>query len=73
VVRRVFSPDEIAAAVHEAGRLVRRKDLIDTRNLRCRWQPHCDGGDHREQRYREFLGWLREKYADYGKTNVYFA
>jgi ectoine hydroxylase-related dioxygenase (phytanoyl-CoA dioxygenase family) len=45
VVRRVFTPDEIAAAVTEADRLVNRKDLIDTRNLRCRWQPHCDDGE----------------------------
>jgi hypothetical protein len=45
VVRGVFAPDEIAAAAGEAERLVTRKDLIDTRNLRCRWQPHCDDGE----------------------------
>jgi ectoine hydroxylase-related dioxygenase (phytanoyl-CoA dioxygenase family) len=45
VVRDVFAPDEIAAAVAEADRLVIRKDRIDTRNLRCRWQPHSDNGE----------------------------
>jgi ectoine hydroxylase-related dioxygenase (phytanoyl-CoA dioxygenase family) len=45
VVCGVFTADEIAAASAEADRLVNRKDLIDTRNLRCRWQQHCDGGE----------------------------
>ena len=45
VVRRVFTPDEIAAALAEADRLFKRQDLIDMRNLRCRWQPHCDDGE----------------------------
>jgi ectoine hydroxylase-related dioxygenase (phytanoyl-CoA dioxygenase family) len=45
VVREVFTPDEIAAALAESERLVHRKDLIDTRNLRCRWQPRCEDGE----------------------------
>jgi hypothetical protein len=45
VVRGVFAPDEIAVAAAEADRLLTRKDLIETRNLRCRWQPHCDDGE----------------------------
>jgi ectoine hydroxylase-related dioxygenase (phytanoyl-CoA dioxygenase family) len=45
IVRAVFSPDEIAAAATEADHLIGRKDLIDTRNLRCRWQPHCEDGE----------------------------
>jgi hypothetical protein len=45
IVRGVFTPDEIAAARHEAERLVARRDLVDTRNLRCRWQPHCEDGE----------------------------
>jgi len=32
-----------------------------------------DRGDRREQHYREFLGWLRKKYAEYDKINVSFA
>jgi hypothetical protein len=106
IVPGVFLPEEIAAAA-EAEHLVRRQDLIDTRNLRCRWQPHwehdeclrgrrlprsapnasnrwrrllylsynadSDGDGRREQHYREFLAWLRKKYAEYGRTNVYFA
>src|SRR5262245_26250218 len=45
VVQGVFTPDEMEAAAAEAETLVARKDLIDTRNLRCRWQPHCDDGE----------------------------
>src|SRR6516225_3935045 len=45
IVREVFTPDEVAAAGAEAERLVARQDLIDMRNLRCRWQPHCDDGE----------------------------
>jgi hypothetical protein len=37
------------------------------------YNPNSDGGDRREAHYREFLPWLRGKYAQYGKTNVYFA
>ncbi len=40
ILRRLFSPLEIAAAVFEAEALRRREDLIDTRNIRCRWQNH---------------------------------
>jgi hypothetical protein len=43
------------------------------RLLYLSYNADSDGGDRREQHYREFLGWLRKKYAEYGKTNVYFA
>lgn len=43
------------------------------RMLYLSYNKHSDGGDRRERHYREFLGWLRKKYAQYGKTNVYFA
>jgi 2-aminoethylphosphonate dioxygenase len=45
VLPAVFSADEITAAAEEGERLLQRRDLIDMRNLRCRWQPHCDNGD----------------------------
>jgi 2-aminoethylphosphonate dioxygenase len=32
-----------------------------------------DGGDCREAHYRDFLAWLKKKYAEYGKTDTYFA
>jgi len=38
IVRGVFSPAEIAACDAELSRLLERQDLIDTNNLRCRWQ-----------------------------------
>ena len=39
VIRALFWADEMAAAA--ADRLFARSDLIDTKNLRCRWQDHC--------------------------------
>src|SRR5262245_2050984 len=45
VLRGVFEPAEMALVSMEAERLLQRKDLIDTRNLRCRWQPGCDSGE----------------------------
>jgi len=45
IARGVFSPAEMAEVAAEAERLLDRADLIDTRNLRCRWQPHCESGE----------------------------
>src|SRR5262245_54128772 len=45
VVRGLFSPLEIGLVAMEADRLLERKDLIATNNLRCRWQDHCDTGE----------------------------
>jgi hypothetical protein len=42
IVPRVFSADEVAALDAEALRLLGRTDLIDSQNIRCRWQNHCD-------------------------------
>jgi ectoine hydroxylase-related dioxygenase (phytanoyl-CoA dioxygenase family) len=43
------------------------------RLLYLSYNAASDGGERRELHYREFLDWLRKKYAEYGKTNVYFA
>src|SRR5262249_26320453 len=40
VLRNVFSADEIAEASEEAERLLGLRDLIDSKNIRCRWQNH---------------------------------
>jgi hypothetical protein len=40
VVRGLFSFAELALAALEAERLLERRDLIHTDNIRCRWQPH---------------------------------
>src|SRR5262245_13993887 len=45
VVGSLFSPDEIREVSDEAECLLRRTDLIDPRNLRCRWQPRCSDGE----------------------------
>ena len=31
-----------------------------------------DGGEQRDKHYAEFKEWLMERYAEYGKTNVFF-
>src|SRR5262245_66386633 len=47
VVRSVFSAVEAASMGGEADRLLGRTELIDTDNIRCRWQNHCDTGECR--------------------------
>src|SRR5262245_48126757 len=47
IVRGVFTADEISALDEEAYRLYRRSDLIDTNNIRCRWQNHFQTGECR--------------------------
>lgn len=44
VLRELFSGDEIAAVADEAEQLLQRTDLIDSDNLRCRFQPNESGG-----------------------------
>ncbi len=45
IVRGLFGADDIAAALAEAERLlVERRDLISTKNIRCRWQPNVVTG-----------------------------
>jgi hypothetical protein len=45
ILRGLFTEAEIGAVAAEADALLARQDLIDTNNLRCRWQPHIDTGD----------------------------
>jgi 2-aminoethylphosphonate dioxygenase len=45
VIRGLYSPLEIAVARMEADRLFTRRDLIDTKNLRCRWMPNVVTGE----------------------------
>lgn len=48
VVRRVFSAEEMDEAAIESERLfTTRRDLMDTRNIRCRWQNHFETGECR--------------------------
>ena len=47
VVRQVFSADRIAELGAEADRLRQRSDLIDTDNIRCRWQNDVNTGECR--------------------------
>jgi ectoine hydroxylase-related dioxygenase (phytanoyl-CoA dioxygenase family) len=47
VVRQVFTADRIAELDAEAQRLLGRTDLIDTDNIRCRWQNHVETGECR--------------------------
>jgi len=42
------------------------------RLLYLSYNAASDGGDQREAHYAEFHTWLRKKYAEYGKTEVYF-
>jgi ectoine hydroxylase-related dioxygenase (phytanoyl-CoA dioxygenase family) len=42
------------------------------RQLYLSYNKLSDGGHQREKHYEEFHRWLRVKYAEYGKTNLYF-
>jgi 2-aminoethylphosphonate dioxygenase len=42
------------------------------RLLYTSYNAHSDGGDSREAHYREFHGWLKDRYAEHGKTSTYF-
>jgi ectoine hydroxylase-related dioxygenase (phytanoyl-CoA dioxygenase family) len=45
IIRDVFGKEEIAAAAAEADQLFQRRELIDTNNIRCRWQNHIETGE----------------------------
>jgi hypothetical protein len=45
ILREVFGPIEISLLSLEAHTLTARTDLIDTLNLRCRWQDHVTTGE----------------------------
>ncbi len=47
VRRGVFSAAEVAELATEAGRLLERKDLMETDNIRCRWQNDALTGECR--------------------------
>jgi ectoine hydroxylase-related dioxygenase (phytanoyl-CoA dioxygenase family) len=42
------------------------------RQLYLSYNKISEGGDQRDAHYEEFHRWLRKKYAEYGKTEVYF-
>jgi len=46
-VPAVFSPGEVSELRQEAERLFQRADLIDSDNIRCRWQNHAETGECR--------------------------
>ena len=47
VARGVFSPNEVAALSADADRLMQRTDLMDSDNIRCRWQNSVTTGECR--------------------------
>ena len=61
-VRGMFSSGEIAELAAESDRLFARADLIDTENIRCRWQNHADTGECRFDCFDPVID-LSEKFA----------
>ncbi len=45
ILRGVFGSEEISALASEAETLIRRTELIDTANIRCRWSDHVSSGE----------------------------
>jgi ectoine hydroxylase-related dioxygenase (phytanoyl-CoA dioxygenase family) len=65
IVREVFAADEIAALAAECETLFARRELIDTQNIRCRWQDHAET---KECRFDCF-----DPVIDIGPVSRYFA
>jgi hypothetical protein len=43
------------------------------RRLLClSYRAFSDGGEQRDHHYAEFADWLKDRYAEYGKTMTYF-
>jgi hypothetical protein len=42
------------------------------RQLYLSYNANNEGGDRREAHYREFHAWLKDRYAEYGKTQTWF-
>jgi ectoine hydroxylase-related dioxygenase (phytanoyl-CoA dioxygenase family) len=42
------------------------------RQLYLSYNARSDGGDCQDRHYEEFHAWLRDRYAEYGRTEVYF-
>ena len=42
------------------------------RQLYLSYNAYSDGGHRREQHYREFHAWLKDRYAEYGRHNTWF-
>ncbi len=47
IQRGVFSPSEADELTAQAAKLLERKDLIDSDNIRCRWQNNADTSECR--------------------------
>lgn len=47
ILRRIFSEDEVDSVQEAAEQLMLRTDLIDSDNIRCRWQNEIDTGECR--------------------------
>ena len=47
IVPGVFSAERMADAAEDATKLLERRDLIDARNIRCRWQNHYETSECR--------------------------
>jgi hypothetical protein len=42
------------------------------RQLYLSYNADSDGGDQRDRHYHEFHAWLKDRYAEYGKTETWF-
>src|SRR4051794_14952492 len=45
ILRGIFDEDEVASLASEAEMLLTRKELMNTQNIRCRWQNHVETGE----------------------------
>ena len=72
-VMLTLEPGDVAAfSGFTPHRSAPNQSIQSRRLLYLSYNSHSDGGDRREAHYREFGAWLKDRYAEYGKTNTFF-
>lgn len=73
-VRLELAPGDVALfGAFTPHRSASNRSRHSRRQLYLSYNAQSDGGDYRQAHYREFHAWLRDRYAEYGRTSVDFA
>jgi ectoine hydroxylase-related dioxygenase (phytanoyl-CoA dioxygenase family) len=68
-----LSPGDVAVfSGYTPHRSAPNKSGQSRRLLHLSYNADSDGGEQRDKHYAEFKEWLKDRYAEYGKTNTFF-
>src|SRR5262245_41801912 len=68
-----LAPGDVAVfSGYTPHRSAPNKSAQSRRLLYLSYNAESDGGDQRDAHYAEFKEWLKDRYAEYGKTNTFF-